>query len=49
MALTPPTVSTVRANSAGQRHVGPRSDRTVNATSHGRAAHGIRMTEMRAA
>jgi len=49
VAFTPPTVSTVRANSAGQRHVGARTDRAVKPISHGSAAHGIRITEMRAA
>jgi hypothetical protein len=49
VAFTPPTVTTVRANSAGHRHVGPRSERAVKAISHGSAAHGMRITEMRAA
>ncbi len=48
VALMPPTVSITRANRAGWRQPPWRIDRAVRAMSHGRAAHGSRMTEMRA-
>ena len=49
VAFTLPAVTAVRANSAGHRQVGPRIERTVKAISHGSAAHGSRITEIRAA
>src|SRR3954452_19995136 len=49
VAFTLPAVVTVRANRAGHRHVGPRTERAVKAMSHGNAAHGSKITEMRAA
>jgi hypothetical protein len=49
VALMPPTTRTTKANHAGYRHPPWRTDRAVRATSHGRAAKGRRMTEMRAA
>ena len=45
----PPTTSTTKANQAGSRHPPRRTARAVRAISHGRAAQGSRMTEMRAA
>ena len=48
VALTPPIVRVTRAKSAGCRHPGVRSARTVRASIHGSPAHGSRITEMRA-
>jgi len=48
VALTPPTVTVSRANSAGDRHPPVRMLRDARPMSHGRPANGRRMTEMRA-
>ena len=45
VALMPPDASATRANRAGCFHPGWRRDRTVNATSHGSAVNGSRITE----
>ncbi len=47
VALTPPTVGTTSANSAGWRQPPRRRARSSGPTSHGSAAHGRRITEMR--
>ena len=44
-----PMVVTTSAKSAGYRHVRSRMARTVSAISHGSAANGRRIAEMRAA
>jgi len=47
-ALMLPAVTATSANNAGSRHPPRLSARAVKPTSHGSAAHGSKITEMRA-
>ena len=49
VALTPPTIAMTTANSAGYRQPPSRPARIAMPISHGSAANGSRITEMRAA
>ena len=49
VAFTPPTIAMTTANNAGYRQPPSRPARIVMPISHGSAAHGRRITEMRAA
>ncbi|CAB4665358.1 unannotated protein [freshwater metagenome] len=49
VALTPPTIWTVIAMSAGYLQPPFRNAKMVNASSHGRPAQGKRITDIRAA